>query len=229
MCLCVCLLIIDSYSWNPGAVPGPRGQCLAHRSNAVHCCWMNVKGIQDPLWSSSFLLSRYTLCCSPPWSWFPVWMPFFSSNLENPTHSLVFGLLSPSLWSLPWHSLHPIRISFFSFGLPRYFACICLYYAWLTILLSTSLALVLLSSWRNSLPSPEVRYSNVPNSGQWNASQGDMPSPAEGPVFCSPECWALCKDRGPQDQIHLDKISLPKANEPSGKLHEQGFFTVLSH
>lgn len=106
MCVCVCLLIARqlllthvSSAWPTGAVPGPREQC---GSNAVHCCWMNVRGIQGPLWSSPFLLSRYTLCCSPPWSWFPVWMPFFSSNLENPTHSLVFGRLSPSLWSLPW-------------------------------------------------------------------------------------------------------------------------------
>lgn len=221
MCLCVCLLIIDSYSWNPGAVPGPRGQCLAHRSNAVHCCWMNVKGIQGPLWSSPFLLARYTLCCSPPWSWFPVWMPFFSSNLENPTHSLVFGLLSPSLWSLP---LLPASYqNFFSFGLPRYFACICLYYAWLTILLSTSLALVLLSSWRNSLPSPEVRYSNVPNSGQWNASQSDMPSLAEALSSALLNAEHCAKTEGHRTKATWTRSVFPEPMSPQANCTNKGF------
>lgn len=81
--VCTCSLP-DRYSEN-------LEQCLVHRSCAIHCCWMNAKRIQGPLWSSPFLLSPYTIHYSLAWSWFSVWIPLFSSKLENPTDSLVFG------------------------------------------------------------------------------------------------------------------------------------------
>lgn len=107
--------------------------------------------------------------------------------------------------------------NFFLFlWVPKYFACIYIYYASsLTVLLSTKLDLVFefLEDYtdfrRNSLPLLEVRqtmYLTLANEMQMKVTSHSAAEAfncqclTPGPVFCSPKHWAMLKEKGPHAQ-----------------------------